>query len=62
MPHQAAELTTAMARTRFDAIIVDYGFFGIVPFLLGCWLATGIYDAFAPDGVTSFELMQQASH
>jgi MGT family glycosyltransferase len=35
MPHQAAELTAAMARTRFDAIIVDYGFFGIVPFLLG---------------------------
>jgi MGT family glycosyltransferase len=35
MPHQAAELTTAMARSRFDAIIVDYGFFGIVPFLLG---------------------------
>jgi MGT family glycosyltransferase len=35
MPHQAAELTAAMARTRFDAVIVDYGFFGIVPFLLG---------------------------
>jgi MGT family glycosyltransferase len=35
MPHQAAELSTAMARTRFDAIIVDYGFSGIVPFLLG---------------------------
>jgi MGT family glycosyltransferase len=35
MPHQAAELTAAMARTRFDAIIVDYGFSGIIPFLLG---------------------------
>jgi MGT family glycosyltransferase len=35
MPHQAAELSAAMARTRFDAIIVDYGFFGIIPFLLG---------------------------
>jgi hypothetical protein len=35
MPHQAAELATAMARTRFDAIIVDYGFFGIMPLLLG---------------------------
>jgi MGT family glycosyltransferase len=34
MPHQAAELRTAMAHTRFDAIIVDYGFFGIMPFLL----------------------------
>lgn len=35
MPHQAAELAAAMARTRFDAIIVDFGFFGIIPFLLG---------------------------
>jgi MGT family glycosyltransferase len=35
MPHQAAEVTAAMARTRFDAIIVDYLFFGVVPFLLG---------------------------
>ena len=24
-----------MARTRFDAIIVDYGFFGVIPLLLG---------------------------
>ena len=35
MPYQAAELTAAMAQTRFDAVIVDYGFFGIVPILLG---------------------------
>jgi MGT family glycosyltransferase len=35
MPHQAAELAAAMARTRFDAILVDYGFFGVIPFLLG---------------------------
>ena len=35
MSHQAAALSAAMADTRFDAIIVDYGFFGIVPFLLG---------------------------
>ncbi|MDT5066394.1 MAG: hypothetical protein QOK02_2549 [Mycobacterium sp.] len=35
MPHQAAELATAMARSHFDAIIVDFGFFGIIPFLLG---------------------------
>jgi MGT family glycosyltransferase len=34
MPYQAAELTAAMAQTRFDAVIVDYGFFGIVPILL----------------------------
>jgi MGT family glycosyltransferase len=35
MHHQAAELSAAMTDTRFDAIIVDYGFSGIVPFLLG---------------------------
>lgn len=35
MPHQAAELRKAMAENRFDAAIVDYGFFGIVPDLLG---------------------------
>ncbi|MCW2557106.1 MAG: glycosyltransferase, family [Mycobacterium sp.] len=35
MPHQAAELGAAMTQTRFDAIIVDFGFFGIIPFLLG---------------------------
>jgi MGT family glycosyltransferase len=35
MPHQAQELAAAMARTRFDAIIVDYAFFGIIPLLLG---------------------------
>jgi MGT family glycosyltransferase len=34
MPHQAAELAAAMARTHFDAMIVDFGFFGIIPFLL----------------------------
>jgi MGT family glycosyltransferase len=35
MPHQVEELAAAMARTRFDAIIVDYGFFGVIPLLLG---------------------------
>jgi MGT family glycosyltransferase len=35
MPHQAQALTQLMAQTRFDAIIVDAGFFGILPFLLG---------------------------
>jgi UDP:flavonoid glycosyltransferase YjiC (YdhE family) len=35
MARQAAELSTAMARRRFDAIIVDHAFFGVVPFLLG---------------------------
>jgi MGT family glycosyltransferase len=35
MPHQAAELGAAMGRTRFHAVIVDYGFFGIIPYLLG---------------------------
>jgi UDP:flavonoid glycosyltransferase YjiC (YdhE family) len=35
MPHQARVLSEVMARTRYDAIIVDAGFFGILPFLLG---------------------------
>lgn len=35
MPHQTNALSRAMAHTRFDAIIVDAGFFGILPFLLG---------------------------
>ena len=35
MPYQAAELSKLMAQTRFDAVIVDAGFFGILPFLLG---------------------------
>ena len=35
MPHQTRVLSELMARTQFDAIIVDAGFFGILPFLLG---------------------------
>jgi MGT family glycosyltransferase len=35
MPHQARVLSELMARTKFDAVIVDAGFFGILPFLLG---------------------------
>ncbi|MGX9792560.1 nucleotide disphospho-sugar-binding domain-containing protein [Mycobacterium sp. MMS18-G62] len=35
MPHQARVLSELMAQTKFDAIIVDAGFFGILPFLLG---------------------------
>ena len=35
MPHQARALSQVMAHTRFDAVIVDAGFFGILPFLLG---------------------------
>jgi len=35
MPHQYAELLTALAATRFDVIIADYGFFGVIPLLLG---------------------------
>lgn len=35
MIHQAAELSELMAQNRFDAIIVDAGFFGMLPFLLG---------------------------
>ena len=35
MPYQTKALSELMTRTRFDAIIVDAGFFGILPFLLG---------------------------
>lgn len=35
MPHQTRALTELMAETKFDAIVVDAGFFGILPFLLG---------------------------
>jgi len=35
MPHQAKALTELMAQKRFDAVIADFGFFGIMPFLLG---------------------------
>ncbi|HEY9263408.1 MAG TPA: nucleotide disphospho-sugar-binding domain-containing protein, partial [Mycobacterium sp.] len=35
MPHQAAELRRALSEQHYDAIIVDYGFFGILPLLLG---------------------------
>ncbi|WP_101946583.1 nucleotide disphospho-sugar-binding domain-containing protein [Mycobacterium sp. 3519A] len=35
MPHQTRALSALMSQTRFDAIIADAGFFGILPFLLG---------------------------
>jgi MGT family glycosyltransferase len=35
MTHQTSVLSQLMTTTRFDAIIVDAGFFGILPFLLG---------------------------
>src|SRR5262245_43138508 len=35
MPHQTSALAGLMAQTRFDAIIVDAFFLGILPFLLG---------------------------
>ena len=35
MEQQAAELAVAMTRTRFDAIIADSGFYGVLPLLLG---------------------------
>jgi MGT family glycosyltransferase len=35
MPHQAKALAEALAQRRFDAIIADYGFFGVLPFTLG---------------------------
>ena len=35
MPHLTRALSEVLAQTRFDAIITDAGFFGILPFLLG---------------------------
>jgi MGT family glycosyltransferase len=35
MPHQTRVLSLLMNQTKFDAVIVDAGFFGILPFLLG---------------------------
>ena len=35
MPHQTTVLSQLMAQTKFDAIIVDAFFLGILPFLLG---------------------------
>ncbi len=35
MPYQAKALTELLAQQRFDAVLADYGFFGIMPFLLG---------------------------
>jgi UDP:flavonoid glycosyltransferase YjiC (YdhE family) len=35
MPHQAAELAKVLGNKRFDAIIADYGFVGVLPLLLG---------------------------
>lgn len=35
MPHQAAELSTVLAANHFQAVIADYGFFGVIPLLLG---------------------------
>jgi MGT family glycosyltransferase len=35
MPHQTKTLADLMAHKRFDAILADYGFFGVLPFVLG---------------------------
>ena len=35
MPYQAKALTELLAQKRFDAVLADYGFFGVTPFLLG---------------------------
>lgn len=35
MPYQTRALADLMAQKRFDAILADYGFFGVLPFLLG---------------------------
>ena len=35
MPYQTRTLASLFAQTRYDAVITDAGFFGILPFLLG---------------------------
>ncbi len=35
MPYQTKALTDLLAHKRFDAILADYGFFGVLPFVLG---------------------------
>jgi MGT family glycosyltransferase len=35
IPHQTKALSALMSQTRFDAVIADAGFLGILPFLLG---------------------------
>lgn len=35
MPHQAKALSELLAQKRLDAILADYGFFGVLPFVLG---------------------------
>ncbi|MDX1882085.1 nucleotide disphospho-sugar-binding domain-containing protein [Mycolicibacterium sp. 120270] len=35
MPHQAKALAELLTQKRFDAILADYGFFGVLPFVLG---------------------------
>ena len=35
MPYQTKAVTDLMAHKRFDAILADYGFFGVLPFVLG---------------------------
>ncbi len=35
MPHQAKALSELLAQKRFDVILADYGFFGVLPFVLG---------------------------
>lgn len=37
MPHQMTELCNALADRHYDAMIVDYGFFGVLPLILGSW-------------------------
>ncbi|WP_024447894.1 nucleotide disphospho-sugar-binding domain-containing protein [Mycolicibacterium iranicum] len=37
LPHQMTELCNALADRHYDAMIVDYGFFGVLPLILGDW-------------------------
>ncbi len=48
MPHQTAEMCAALTNQRYDAMIVDYGFFGVLPLILGDWADVPPLLSFTP--------------
>lgn len=48
MPHQMKELCDALAARQYDAMIVDYGFFGVLPLILGNWCGVPPLLSFTP--------------
>jgi MGT family glycosyltransferase len=48
MPYQMTELCNALADQHYDAMIVDYGFFGVLPLILGDWSGVPPLLSFTP--------------